>query len=470
MRIALSLPMTIEEISSVLGCACAESQKSTVITHLTTDSRTVEKGDLFLALRGERSDGNLYLPNAFASGAAAAICERACDDGVCLCVTDALLALGTLAQHYASKIPHKTVAVTGSIGKTTTKEFLRCVLSEKFRVHATSGNHNNEIGLPYTILSMPENTEILVLEMGMTGLGEIEYLSKIAKPDVGIVTTIGTSHLERLGTRENICRAKMEITAGMEKGALLLLQGDEPLLKAQMNHPLAPKSCSYTDGDYTLSALSTDESETRFCATLLRGVLTDCRIPMAGKHAAMAALFALAAAESFGMTEEEMKRGLLAYRTDALRQNKTFHSLKKDGKDIHFAIIRDCYNAAPESMRASLDVLKMTREKQGGRSLALLGDMKELGDNSPALHFAVGEYAAESGVSLLFTYGENADQIADGALLRGMDSQNVIKISDGDAERAAKALFDALEENDTLLFKASRAMQVERVADRLINQ
>ena len=468
MRIPLSLPLTVEEIASAVGCACEDKDKDTVITHVTSDSRLVEQGDLFLALRGERSDGNAYLPHAFASGAGAAICERPCEDGRCLTVPDAVLALGALAEYYATKIPHRTVAVTGSIGKTTTKEFLRSVLSEKFRVHATSGNHNHEIGLPYTVLSMEKDTEILILEMGMTGLGEIEYLSKIAKPDVGIVTTIGTSHLERLGTRENICRAKMEITAGMKKGSLLLLQGDEPLLKAQMNHPLAPKSCSYTEGDYALSNLTTDESETRFSAHLLHKVLTDCSIPMAGKHAAMAALFALATGEHFGLTEDEMKRGLLAYRTDALRQSKSAHTVKRDGEELHLTVIRDCYNAAPESMRAALDVLKMTAQKQGGRAVAFLGDMKELGDNTEKLHFAVGEYAAKNDVSLLLTYGSIADNIAKGALACGMKRESVISI--GDSETAAQALLAAVKENDTVLFKASRAMQAECVADRLTNQ
>lgn len=470
MRITLSLPMTLEEIAAAIGCACAEEKKSTLITHLTTDSRMVEGGDLFLALRGERSDGNNYLSNAFASGAVAAICERATEDGTCLCVPDALLALGALAKHYAAKIPHKTVAVTGSIGKTTTKEFLRCVLAKKFRVHATLGNHNNEIGLPYTVLSMPPDTEILILEMGMTGLGEIEYLSKIALPDVGIVTTIGTSHLERLGTRENICRAKMEITAGMDDGSLLLLQGDEPLLQAQMNHPLAPKSCSYTRGDYTLENLSTNESETFFDASLRTVRLTDCSIPMAGKHAAMAALFALATAEHFGMTEEEMKKGLLDYRTDALRQNKSEHTLMRDGESLHLTLIRDCYNAAPESMRAALDVLIMTARKAGGRAVAFLGDMKELGATSDELHFSVGAYAAKSGISLLVTYGESAEKIADGALANGFLAENVITLKGTDASHAAQALLLRLKDNDAVLFKASRAMQVERVADGLTNQ
>lgn len=470
MRISLSLPLTVEEIAAAIGSKCAENCQNTVITHLTTDSRTVGRGDLFLALRGERTDGNAYLPQAFSSGAAAAICERKCPDGLCLTVPDALLALGALAEYYASKIPHKTVAVTGSIGKTTTKEFLRCVLSEKFRVHATEGNHNNEIGLPYTVLSMKADTEILILEMGMTGLGEIEYLSNLAHPDIGIVTTIGTSHLERLGTRENICRAKMEITAGMKAGSLLLLQGDEVLLQNQKNHPLSPKMCSYTAGDYALGALTTNESETVFDAFLLHTALTDCRIPMAGKHAAMAALFALAAAEHFGMTEEDMKRGLLAYRTDALRQSKSTHTLTRGDECLHLTVIRDCYNAAPESMRAAIDVLCMTAKKQGGRAVALLGDMKELGENSKELHRSVGEYAAKAGISLLVTYGENADTIADGALLHGMRAECVVKISNGDCERAAEMLFSLSKENDTVLFKASRAMQAERVADRLINR
>lgn len=477
MRIQLAIPLSLYEIAHAIGAVLPKSEdaESIRIEAFTTDSREIQRGDLFIAIRGENVDGNRFLSSAFASGASAAICqEKNADvpsDALLILCEDSINAIGALAAFYQKKIPHKTIAVTGSVGKTTTKECLRHVLAKGYRVHATEGNHNNELGLPYTIFSMPKDTEILILEMGMSGLGEIAYLSKIACPDVAIVTTIGTSHLEHLGTRENICRAKMEITEGMKDSSLLLLNGDEPLLRAEERHRLKPKFISLNEGegDCFVNNLTTGTEETAFHACLFGDKEEEYAIPMAGRHAAYAALFALAVGRYFGMPHKQMRDGLAAYTPDSLRQNIGTYPVRTDKGLQNVTIIRDCYNAAPESMQAALSVLAMTAKSKNGRAVAFLGDMKELGQNSQELHEQVGTFAHKTGVQILVTYGESATSIAQGARKCGMPDASIFEFPQPDKEAAAALLLSILTEGDTLLFKGSRAMRVEQVADLLTN-
>lgn len=469
MRIELAYPLKAKDVAIAMGAKINISEKeNTTISVLTTDSREIREGDCFIALCGERFDGNAYLGEAYEKGCIAAIgrgaLPKASENRLFLYSADTTAALGRLAGYYASLFPHKTIGVTGSVGKTTTKEFLHAVLKDSFRVHKTSGNYNNELGLPYTILSAPKDTEILILEMGMSGLREIALLSEIARPDIGIITTIGTSHLEHLHTRENICRAKMEITEGMRNDALLLLSGDEPLLLSERSHPLAPRFISVNgEGDYRAERIHTSANETIFDAVIGELRLTDLSIPMAGTHAVHAALFAVAVALELGLSEDAVRRGIRGYAPSGMRQNA--RDITVCGKRIH--LIEDCYNAAPESMRAALSVCVMHAKENGGRAVCLLGDMKELGENSHRYHCEVGAFAASEGVSLLFTYGELALSIAEGAIASGMDGHCVRAFVDSDARQAASAIAPILNEGDTLLVKASRAMRAEDVISAL---
>ena len=462
MRIQLAIPLTVGDVVDAVSASPSSSlfDAKTTVSAVTTDSREAQEGDLFIAVKGERFDGNQFLPDVFKKGAIALGSGPLPTgvSGLLLRVSDATRALGSLAAFYAKKIPHKTVAITGSIGKTTTKETVAAVLSSKFRVHATKGNLNNQLGLPLTLLSMPIDTEILVLEMGMSDRGEIAYLSRLARPDVGIVTNVGSSHLERLGTRENIGRAKMEITEGMKQGSRLFLQGDDDVLLTYAAHPLSPhfislrtkeNAAAYADG------LRIHADRTIFNARIGKKNFPDCLLPIPGQHAVSAALFALSVGEYLGMQEEELRKGLAGCNQDVMHQRIVI----KNG----VTVIDDCYNAAPESMRAALALLALQKKNRGGRSLALLGDMKELGKNAERMHFDVGVAAAESGLDFLVTYGVAASAIAEGALYAGMAPEKIAVCPDASPMAAAEKLREHLTSGDLLLVKASRAMRAEEI-------
>ncbi len=484
MRIVLSRPTTVALLIAATGAKQTGHTLSpdTQITAVTTDSRQVQQGDLFIALKGESFDANDFLADVFAKGALAALATGPlpdhCEGATLLKVMDATRALGCFAKAYAMTIPHKTVAITGSVGKTTTKEFVSSVLAARYRVHKTEGNLNNQIGLPLTLLSMPADTECLVLEMGMSARGEIEYLSRLATPDMALITTVGSSHLEHLGTRENIARVKMEIAQGLKPEGKLLLQGDEPLLRHHMTRAaqvlyLSTSASADTDAigvDTTgIDALADQIEDSAcgcsFCAHIGSSTLPHCRIAQSGRHAVAAALFALTVGHMLGLSEDQLRQGLLNCRLGELRQRVLPLG--------DFTLIDDCYNAAPESVRAALSVLDLHRKTQGGRAVALLGDMKELGKHSSDLHLDVGMTAAKGGLDLLLAYGPQAQFIAQGAKAGGMDEACICCMREPDPQAAAQWLHACLRQGDALLVKASRAMHAEHVIaalSRLVSQ
>ncbi|MBQ1244860.1 MAG: UDP-N-acetylmuramoyl-tripeptide--D-alanyl-D-alanine ligase [Clostridia bacterium] len=466
MRIELAYPLSLKEIAEYTNSEMYADNKS-IIKYITTDTREIEEGDLFVAIRGETFDGNEYAEKALSLGATAVLCDRvargASDEKMLLCA-DTVKALGALSREYLSLHRKKTVAITGSVGKTTTKEFIYSVLKEKFKVHKTEGNHNNELGLPYTVLSIKEDTEILVTEMGMCGRGEIEYLSDIVKPDVSVITMIGSSHLEHLGTRENICDAKMEIVSGMSENGILFLNGDEPLLRRDYCKKYSPKYLSLKnteDSDFLVNNISTDGETTSF--ELVIGESTyNMQAYGIGRHIAQAAAFGAIVGRAFGMNEKEIVNGLLKFRTEKMRQN-----VYKIGK---ITVIDDCYNASPESMRAASDVLSDLARRNGSRAVALLGDMRELGENTRVLHEGVGEYMAKNGLDLLFTFGLIAENYKTGAIRGGMTESAIFTNPDvASPDESGMALVRELREGDVLLIKASRAMAAEKIINYLEN-
>lgn len=468
-----------------------------------TDSREAGEGILFVALRGERSDGHDFIPTACKAGSPCVIAER--HDGLipggvaALIVPDAQSSLSDLAAAYRSRSECRRVAVTGSVGKTTTKEFVSAVLGESFRTHKTRGNFNSLIGMPLSLLETPADSEISVLEMAMNTLGEIERMSLTARPDIALITNIGSSHMEMLGSRENICRAKFEVMAGLKPGGFLLLNGDEPMM---LNYPGRPANTLYIAirnraADYFAHNIRAAESGTLFDISSEGGNIRDIRIPALGNHNVYAASYAYAVGSLCGMSEEAIRRGLMKYRSADMRQR----IYRLSG----LTVIEDCYNASPESMRAAIDVLcalrdrhpgsekspcenhpreKLPRENHSceklpcenhhceklpcetlpGRAVALLGDMRELGINSEMYHRSVGAYAAERGVDLLFTLGNLARGIASGAIAAGMSDENIyVNIDENTYAATAAELSGLLREGDILLLKASRALRAERV-------
>lgn len=430
------------------------------ISSFTVDSRKATPGSMFVALKGENTDGNKYLESAIDNGASCVLCERKPEYGTAVIVPDALEALQKMAERFLERTSPKVFAITGSVGKTTTKEFVYAVISKGFRTQKTIGNYNSIIGLPLTVLDVRPDTEALVLEMGMSGLHEIEVMSRIARPSVGVITNIGTSHLEILGTRENILRAKLEITAGMEPGSTLVLNGDDRMLWGVRDDLREKYNVLYyafinDEADYRICDPSFPHGSLRF--DLRRPDKTYCRgitAPCIGMHNVYNAAAAYICGSVSGMSDELIKIGVASFENTGMRQ--------KIYKKGDLTILCDCYNAAPESMRASLSALTMLRSENGGRTHAVLGQMMELGENSASLHREVGGAVYDTGADFLYTYGEAAKEYAAGALIKGMDEDRMICFDDGTPfEEVARAICERCLPGDAVMFKASRSVGLE---------
>ena len=417
------------------------------------DTRKLEKGQLFVALQGVR-DGHDFIDTAFEKGAAAVLCTHCEKDHPAIIVENTRIALGKIAAAQRQRMGIKVVAITGSVGKTTTKEMVASVLSAAYRVGKTPVNHNNDIGLPMTILGLPEDTQIAVLEMGMNHFREIAYLSQIAKPDLAVIVNIGTMHIEHLGSREGILQAKMEILEGMEPQGRILLNGDDDLLWGQkeklentvyfgINNP----ECNVFGKD----VVSTENSSSfRVCGAKQA---FSVRLPVEGIHNVTDAMAAVAVGLELSVSEEDICSALENFQNADGRQQ-----ILQAGA---YTIIKDCYNAGPESMKAALKVLK---DKQG-RRVAVLGDMLELGHCAQAEHYKVGRLAAEN-ADLLFSYGPNSEKMLKGALTGGMSSVKARAFSDRD--KLAEVLSQTVRPGDVILFKGSRGMRMELILERFL--
>lgn len=436
--------------------------------YISTDSRESGEGVIFCAIKGQNVDGNDFIPAAIEAGSTAFICQYVPDEAkessrsfAAVIVEDTVKAMGTLAAYYRGISQAKVVAITGSVGKTTTKEFIYAVLSAEYKTHKTQGNYNNELGMPLTIFGIEPEHQMVVLEMGMSDLGEIEYMTKIARPDIAIVTNIGTSHLASLGTRENICRAKMEIRLGLSKDGILLLNADEPLLVEQYEQlGKKPKLMSVSSrlGDYRAVNIRQKIDGIVFDLLYQNKAITNIEIPALGKHNVYNALSAYAVGVMLGMSDDTIRRGLKSFVSADKRQNVY--------EVAGITVIDDCYNASPESMRAAIDVLVSMSAKKNTKPAALLGDMLELGDYSRLMHDQLGQYAAQMQVQKLFCYGAMADIVAEAAIKKGIRADNVfVCVDTRDAQGMADMILQTLDAGDVLLVKASRGVAAERVIE-----
>lgn len=425
-----------------------------------TDSREADRASMFVAMKGERTDGHAYVPNVVKAGCRCVLAERLPLDvkGISvILVPDSLRAIGKLAEYVGSKVSVKTVAVTGSVGKTTTKEIISSVLGRKHSLYKTDGNFNSTLGMPMSMLELSNKQDCAVFEMGMSGLGEIEYMSRTAKPDIAVVTNIGSSHLEALGSRENICRAKMEITSGLKDGGILLLNGDEPLLADHSSdrYKTLYFGIQNRSSDFFADNIRSTEDSMVFDLTAYGKKYPNVEIPANGLHYVYNAVAAFAVGLESGMTEEDIREGLKNYRPIGMRQNIYVVN--------GVTVIEDCYNASPESMSAAINVLGDKAKASGGRMIALLGDMRELGNTSAALHKKVGRYLAEKHADYLFTYGELSENLANGAIESGMQENHIVRNPVADFEAVGEKLLGVLKAGDILLVKASRALAAEKV-------
>ena len=465
--------LTPAEIAEVTGGTleiygnCSSGEEIRFVTH---DSRETGDGVLFCAIRGQRADGNDFLPAAIEAGSRCFLCNRVPDEakeqasGKPFCavvVPDTVQAMGTLAAYYRGFSNAKFIAITGSVGKTTTKEFVYAVASAAFKTHKTKGNLNSEIGLPLTIFDLAPDDEVSVLEMGMSALGEIEHMTKIVRPDIAIVTNIGTSHLASLGTRENICRAKMEIRLGLKEDGVLLLNADEPLLFEQYER-LEPKpkimSVYNRCGDFRAVNIRQKNDSIVYDLIYSNKAITNVEVPALGKHNVYNSLSAYSVGVLLGMTDEQIRRGLKSF----VSADKRLNVYDVGG----ITVIDDCYNASPESMRAAIDVLVSMAAKKETHAAALLGDMLELGEYSRLMHDQLGQYAAQMQVHKLFCYGQMADIIAEAAIKKGIRAENVfVSVDTRDPQSMANMILDTLTPGDVLLVKASRGIQAERIIE-----
>ena len=433
-----------------------EAKGDVTLCAVSTDSRRIPEEALFLPLAGERFDGHDFIGKALENGAAAVMSHRECEEYPvpALYVENTSQALLDLAGGYRTMCGGVVVGVTGSVGKTTTKELLYATLAQQFRAEKTEGNLNNEIGLPLTLMRMTKDTEVMVAEMGMNHFGELSRMTAAAQPDYAVITNIGTSHIEFLGSREGICKAKLEILEGLREGGTAVLCGDEPLLWDKRDS-LGCKVCTYgveneacdlvaqlrEDGSFTVKNNGL-ESE-----TLPIGESFTARLAIPGAHNVLNALAAASVGLLMGETVENIVRGLSSYTASGMRQN----IYEQNG----FRIYADCYNASPDAMEATLRVLGTLGE--GGRRIAVLGSMLELGDYTEEGHRRAGRAAAEF-ADVLYAYGPSADAIVRGAKEKGMTAVHAFD----DQNELVRALRADAKPGDALLFKGSRGMRMER--------
>ena len=418
-----------------------------------TDSRKVEPGCVFVCFPGERVDGHAFAAGAYQNGAAYIIANHPVD-GVpeerTVIVPDSARAMIRMASNYRMLFSPKMIGVTGSVGKTTTKEFCYAVLSAFGPTLKTEGNQNNDIGVPNTLFRLDSETQYAVVEMGMDHLGEIERLTRCARPSAGIITMIGVSHLENLGTRENILKAKMEICAGLPDGAPLALNADNDLLPtANVPARLCPVWFGIESKSADVRAVDIHTGTTGTTFTLMDKEYGSfaVSIPTAGLHTVYDALAAYAAATRLGLDAARCAAALSRYQTTGMRQN----IVEKGG----ITFIEDCYNASPDSMKAALSVLKAL---PNARKIALLGDMLELGNASESGHRATGEWAADAGVSLLIAYGPNSAAMAEAAKNRG-----IATVHCQTAAEVLQYLQQSVRPGDAVLAKASHAMKLDEI-------
>ncbi|MDO5124115.1 MAG: UDP-N-acetylmuramoyl-tripeptide--D-alanyl-D-alanine ligase [Eubacteriales bacterium] len=422
------------------------------VSHITTDSRKIVKDCVFAAIEGERVDGHNFIPQCIEMGAICTVCEKTPPNHLPhILVKSTKAALIKIAAAYRMKFEIPFVGISGSVGKTTTKEMISSVLSEKFSVMKTQGNFNNDLGVPITLFTLEESHEAAVVEMGISDFGEMSVLASMSRPDVCVITNIGACHLENLKDLDGVKKAKTEMFGFMNEGGVAILSGDDEKLReikeVQGKPPVffgLSEGCDFTAKD--IESNNTDETSFTVC---YRGGSFRATVYALGKHMVTNALAAAAVGKHFGLSDDEIKKGIADYKTVGSRANV----IKTD----KLTIIDDCYNANPVSMKASMDTLSGFE----GRRVAIVGDMKELGENELPLHREVGRFAVEKRLDLIIAVGDLALEIYKEARPY-IDSEWFKTV-----EEAKLELHEMLTIGDTVLVKASHSMHFEEIVDYL---
>ena len=452
------MKLDLYEIAEVLSAKNDVTQFANVsLSNAEFDSRLIESGDLFVPLKGAR-DGHDFIATAFAQGAVATLSERPVAEGAYILVDDVLTSFQRLAQYYLEKMQVDVLAVTGSNGKTTTKDMLAQLLATTYKTYKTQGNYNNEIGLPYTVLHMPENTEKLVLEMGQDHLGDIHLLSELAKPKTGIVTLVGEAHLEFFGSRAEIAQGKMQIADGLRKDGLLIVPADKIV------NEFLPADCKLVrfgpDADIFLMRLEERKDSLSFDCNFLEQRID---LPVTGKYNATNAMIAAYAALQEGVSEAAIAQ---AFSELELTRNRTEWKKAGNGADI----LSDVYNANPTAMRLILETFSTIPANPGGRKLAVLADMKELGADSKSMHGSMITSLNPEIVTDLFLYGQDMEALYDYAkeIYPPGKVQYFIKNDEKDQfEQLTKAVREKLTPADQILLKGSNSMNLAKLVEDL---
>lgn len=423
------------------------------INSITTDSRKACKDCLFIPLKGERADGHDFILQTFESGVACSLSEKEIDtDKPVIMVESCYQAIKDIAEYYRSLFDIPVIGVSGSVGKTSTKEMIYAVLNQSFSVHKTQGNFNNELGVPLTIFGLEEHHQVAVIEMGISDFGEMTRLSKIVKPTICVITNIGDCHLENLGDRNGVLKAKTEMFTYRDKNGAIFLNGDDKHLSTvtTVDNTTPVMYGLNSSNKYYAENIDNQGVKGISCTLCTPKDKISVNIPAIGTYMVANALVAVAIGEYLGMSSEDIAKGVESYKTVGSRDGVI--------ENGYITIIDDCYNANPVSVKGGIDTLSNFK----GRKVCILGDMKELGTNSKQLHYSTGEYVKDKNIDILVAIGSDAIDIAKGA--KGGNTEVIYFET---VPQALEDLKKIVNKGDTILVKASRAMKLENVVNAL---
>lgn len=443
--------MKVYEIVEATRGILVSGNKDDEINFFSQDSRQMTNGGMYIPLKGERFDGHNFIESAFQTGAQAIISEKNVnyEDKIVIKVKDTHQALKDMASYLRNHRPVKVVGVTGSVGKTSTRDMVYSVVKQKYKTLKTEGNYNNEIGLPLTILRYHDE-EVLVLEMGMNHLQEMSRLSMIARPDIACITNVGTAHIGELGSRENILKAKLEIINGMKEGSTLIINQDNDMLQTvELPHLNVVRVGKGKEASIQASHIVLEETKSSF-EVEYQGKKEIIEVPVQGEHNISNALIAIAVGIELNISLEDIKKGIQEFKLTKNRMD----ILEKN----HKTIIDGTYNASVDSMKSSIDVL--TNYKK--RKVAILADMLELGDYSQQLHEEVGSYVASKGIDILVCVGKEAKYIYQ----KARESMKDVYYFESNQEVIAR-LDELLKEDDVILVKGSHSMNLKEVVEKI---
>ena len=456
----------LDKIIQVTKGAMIGEEQNLICNEFSIDTRSLKDGDVYIGIKGENFDGNSLYKEAFEKGAKLCILNQEMKekiekedqekDKTILFVEDTMQALGKIAEYKRSLYSIPVVAITGSVGKTSTKDMIGSVIAQKYKVHKTQGNYNNAIGLPLTILGLKDE-EVLVVEMGMNHFGEIDYLTNIAKPTIAVITNIGTSHIGNLGSRENILKAKLEILNGLQDKGTIIINQDNDLLQKWAKEDEKYHKLTYgieEKSDVMAEDIKIQETESKFKIKEANKTY-EIEVPISGKHFIYNSLSAIAVGKILEIPMEQIIKGIKDFKLTNKRMD--IQTIEEE-----ITVINDSYNASYDSMKASLEYM---HKLAGKRKIAILGDMLELGKFAKQLHQKVGEEVVKNEVDLLITVGPLAHYIAEEAIEKGMKEQQVIEFLTN--KEVVFYLKQNMKKGDIILLKASNALNFTQILEEL---